>query len=135
MPAATELARGATDTGGNSLDCGFRLYFNLRVFPTACRAETISDLADSGMECLSLTVDDPANVKACHEEVSRLVGSDGLDYLFNNAGGIYQAGPNSRNAEEARKRNKGEKRSPPRLASVRTHGSRERWSDGRRKGD
>jgi 1-acylglycerone phosphate reductase len=39
-----------------------------------------------GMECLSLTVDDPSSVEACYEEVKKLVGDKGLDYLFNNAG-------------------------------------------------
>jgi 1-acylglycerone phosphate reductase len=38
------------------------------------------------MECLSLTVDDPSSVEACYEEVKKLVGDKGLDYLFNNAG-------------------------------------------------
>lgn len=38
------------------------------------------------MECLSLTVDDPDSVRACYKEVARRVGSNGLDYLFNNAG-------------------------------------------------
>ncbi|MCJ1243285.1 hypothetical protein MMC30_000482 [Trapelia coarctata] len=61
----------------------------LRVFPTARKAETVSDLAELGMECLSLTVDDPESVEACYKEVARLVGSNGLDYLFNNAGRNY----------------------------------------------
>jgi len=61
----------------------------LRVFPTARKTSTIADLAEMGMECLSLTVDDPSSVQACYEEVKKLVGDKGLDYLFNNAGRNY----------------------------------------------
>lgn len=52
---------------------------------TARDAATISDLADLGIETLSLTVDDPENVKACFADVEKRLGDKGLDYLVNNA--------------------------------------------------
>lgn len=52
---------------------------------TAREAATISDLADIGIETLSLTVDDPENVKSCFTEVEKRLGDKGLDYLVNNA--------------------------------------------------
>ncbi|CAI6288090.1 unnamed protein product [Periconia digitata] len=58
----------------------------LRVFATGRSLEKISDLKKSGIECLSLTVDEPASVAAFREEVVKLLGGQGLDYLFNNAG-------------------------------------------------
>lgn len=52
---------------------------------TARDAAAISDLAELGIETLSLTVDDPENVKLCFTEVEKRLGEKGLDYLVNNA--------------------------------------------------
>jgi hypothetical protein len=39
-----------------------------------------------GIECLTLTVDDPTSVAACHDQVVTLLDGEGLHYLINNAG-------------------------------------------------
>jgi 1-acylglycerone phosphate reductase len=57
----------------------------LRVFATARQAATIADLAESGIETLSLVVDDQESVKACFADVQKRLGDKGLDYLVNNA--------------------------------------------------
>ena len=49
----------------------------------------MSDLADIGIETLSLVVDDPSSVAALYKEVERLTAGRGLDYLVNNAGRNY----------------------------------------------
>jgi 1-acylglycerone phosphate reductase len=48
--------------------------------------EKISDLKALGIECLTLTVDDPTSVAACHDQVVTLLDGEGLHYLINNAG-------------------------------------------------
>jgi len=55
------------------------------VFATARQAGTIADLADAGVETLSLVVDDRESVKACFADVKKRLGDKGLDYLVNNA--------------------------------------------------
>jgi NAD(P)-dependent dehydrogenase (short-subunit alcohol dehydrogenase family) len=63
----------------------------LRVFASGRTLERISDLKEAGIECITLTVDDPKSVAACHEEMVGLLNGEGLDYLFNNAGmGLYR---------------------------------------------
>jgi 1-acylglycerone phosphate reductase len=57
----------------------------LRVFATARQAATIADLAEIGIETLSLVVDDQESVKACFADVEKRLGDKGLDYLVNNA--------------------------------------------------
>lgn len=69
---------------GNSLAREFNRK-GLRVLATARDAATISDLADLGIETLSLTVDDPESVKVCFADVEKRLGNKGLDYLVNNA--------------------------------------------------
>lgn len=69
---------------GNSLAREFNRN-GLRVLATARDAATISDLADLGIETLSLTVDDSENVKLCFADVQKRLGDKGLDYLVNNA--------------------------------------------------
>lgn len=69
---------------GNSLAREFHRN-GLRVFATARQAATIADLADSGIETLSLVVDDQESIKACFAEVQTRLGDKGLDYLVNNA--------------------------------------------------
>jgi 1-acylglycerone phosphate reductase len=55
------------------------------VLATARDASSVSDLAELGIETLSLTVDDLENVKACFADVEKRLGDKGLDYLVNNA--------------------------------------------------
>ncbi|KAI4253318.1 MAG: hypothetical protein LQ352_003758 [Teloschistes flavicans] len=57
----------------------------LRVFATARRTGTISDLAERGIETFSLEVDKPEEVERCRDEISALTAGK-LDYLVNNAG-------------------------------------------------
>ena len=58
----------------------------MRVFATARKTEAIQDLADLGIETLSLEVNDEQSINACRDDVKRAVGSLGLNYLVNNAG-------------------------------------------------
>lgn len=69
---------------GNSLAREFHRH-GLRVLATARDASSVSDLAELGIETLSLTVDDLENVKACFADVEKRLGDKGLDYLVNNA--------------------------------------------------
>lgn len=57
----------------------------LRVLATAREAATISDLAELGIETLSLVVDNLESAKVCVAEVETRLGDKGLDYLVNNA--------------------------------------------------
>lgn len=52
---------------------------------TARDAANIADLAEIGIEALSLVVDNPESVKACFADVKTRLGDKGLDYLVNNA--------------------------------------------------
>lgn len=52
---------------------------------TAREAKTIADLAELGIETLSLVVDDAESVKECFNDVETRLGDKGLDYLVNNA--------------------------------------------------
>ncbi|KAJ5824295.1 Glucose/ribitol dehydrogenase [Penicillium robsamsonii] len=94
MSEAIDTRRSVLITGcspggiGNSLAREFNRS-GLRVLATARDAATISDLADLGIETLSLTVDDLDNVKACFADVEKRLGDKGLDYLINNAGRNY----------------------------------------------
>ena len=60
----------------------------LRVFATARNTSSITDLADLGIETLSLEVTEPESIKALKEEVASRTGGK-LDYLVNNAGRNY----------------------------------------------
>jgi len=55
------------------------------VLATAREATTIADLAELGIETLSLVVDDEESVKECFHDVETRLGDKGLDYLVNNA--------------------------------------------------
>lgn len=57
-----------------------------RVFATGRTLEKVSDLKALGIECLTLTVDDPGSVTICHNQLVTLLNGQGLDYLVNNAG-------------------------------------------------
>ncbi|KAJ5543145.1 Glucose/ribitol dehydrogenase [Penicillium sp. DV-2018c] len=94
MPGVTDTRKSVLITGcspggiGNALAREFNRQ-DLRVLATAREAATIADLADIGIETLSLTVDDPESVKACYADVETRLGDKGLDYLVNNAGRNY----------------------------------------------
>ncbi|KAL8657642.1 MAG: hypothetical protein Q9226_001704 [Calogaya cf. arnoldii] len=60
----------------------------LRVFATARTAEAIQDLADTGIEALSLDVTSEKSISMCKDEVAERTGGR-LDYLVNNAGRNY----------------------------------------------
>jgi len=83
------LITGCSTGGiGNALAREFHSS-GLRVFATARKTEDIADLAEQGIEILSLVVDDEISVKECYAEVHNRVGDKGLDYLVNNAGRNY----------------------------------------------
>jgi 1-acylglycerone phosphate reductase len=88
MSQKTILITGTNPGGiGNSLAREFHAK-GLRVLATARNTDSIKDLADLGIETLSLEVTDPKSIKALKEEVaSRTSGK--LDYLVNNAGRNY----------------------------------------------
>jgi NADP-dependent 3-hydroxy acid dehydrogenase YdfG len=58
----------------------------MTVFATGRTLEKISDLKELGIECVVLSVDDPASVASCHEVMIEKLDGRGLDFLFNNAG-------------------------------------------------
>ncbi|KAG9825319.1 NAD(P)-binding protein, partial [Aureobasidium melanogenum] len=88
MSKKTILITGTNAGGiGNQLAREFHAK-GLRVFATARKTDSITDLADLGIETLSLEVTDPESIKALKEEIaSRTSGK--LDYLVNNAGRNY----------------------------------------------
>jgi 1-acylglycerone phosphate reductase len=91
MPGVTDGRKSVLITGcspggiGNSLAREFHRK-GLRVLATARDAASIADLAELGLETLSLVVDDSESVKACFADVKARLGDKGLDYLVNNAG-------------------------------------------------
>ncbi|KAJ5895419.1 hypothetical protein N7495_007110 [Penicillium taxi] len=83
------LITGCSPGGiGNSIAREFHQN-GLRVLATARDAAHITDLAELGIETLSLVVDDLDSVKACFAEAETRLGDKGLDYLVNNAGRNY----------------------------------------------
>lgn len=94
MPGVTDNRRSVLITGcspggiGNSLAREFNRS-GLRVLATARDASNVADLAELGIETLSLVVDDLESVKACFADVETRLGDKGLDYLVNNAGRNY----------------------------------------------
>lgn len=80
----TDDARCSPGGIGNSLAREFHRS-GLRVLATARDAANVADLADLGIETLSLVVDDLESVKACFADVETRLGDKGLDYLVNNA--------------------------------------------------
>ncbi|KAJ5300592.1 sugar kinase [Penicillium atrosanguineum] len=87
MPGVTDNRKSVLITGcspggiGNSLAREFH-QSNLRVLATARDAANIADLAELGIETLSLVVDDLESVKACFADVETRLGDKGLDYLW-----------------------------------------------------
>ena len=76
-------------TSGHSLALEFRNK-GARVFATARSANTLSDLAAKDIETLSLEVDRSDSIATCVDEIKKRTGGK-LDYLVNNAGGLYGA--------------------------------------------
>ncbi|KAK4634751.1 Short-chain dehydrogenase RED1 [Fulvia fulva] len=82
------LITGCTPGGiGHSLAREFKSK-NFRVFATARKAASISDLEQQGIETLSLEVTSSESVKALKDEVTSRTGGT-LDILVNNAGRNY----------------------------------------------
>ncbi|KAJ5090447.1 hypothetical protein N7532_009131 [Penicillium argentinense] len=108
MPGVTDTRKSVLITGcspggiGNSLAREFHRN-GLRVIATAREAATIADLAELGIETLSLVVDEPESVKACFADVESRLGDKGLDYLVNNAGRNYTVPAMEVEIPEARK--------------------------------
>lgn len=61
----------------------------LRVFATARKAASLTDLAALDIETFSLEVTQPASISALADEITALTAGRGLDYLVNNAGRNY----------------------------------------------
>ncbi|KAH9204933.1 oxidoreductase [Leptodontidium sp. 2 PMI_412] len=61
-----------------------------RVFATARSTASLQDLAQYGVELLTLEVTDAKSIAALKEEISKRTGGK-LDMLINNAGTIYEA--------------------------------------------
>jgi len=82
------LITGCTPGGiGHALAREFKSK-GLRVFATARKAESISDLANQGIETLALEVTDSDSIEALKQEVKSRTGGT-LDVLVNNAGRNY----------------------------------------------
>ncbi|PGH13719.1 hypothetical protein AJ80_06224 [Polytolypa hystricis UAMH7299] len=95
MSAAVDDRKSVLITGcapggiGHSLALEFHRH-GLRVFATARDNARLADLAEKGIETLSLNVNQEDSVKECRDEVQALLGEKkGLDYLVNNAGRNY----------------------------------------------
>lgn len=88
MAPKSVLITGCSPGGiGHALAREFRSR-GLRTFATARKAESISDLADQGIETLSLEVTSLESIKTLKEEIVSRTGGT-LDYLVNNAGRNY----------------------------------------------
>ncbi|USW48228.1 Putative short-chain dehydrogenase/reductase SDR, NAD(P)-binding domain superfamily [Septoria linicola] len=87
MPKSV-LITGCSKGGiGHSLAREFKKH-GIRVFATARKAESISDLQDEGIETLSLEVTKQESIDALKAEIESRTGGR-LDYLVNNAGRNY----------------------------------------------
>lgn len=88
MPKSV-LITGCTPGGiGHALAREFKSQ-GLRVFATARRAETISDLEQNGVETLSLEVTNDGSIQSLKSEIESRTNGQGLDILVNNAGRNY----------------------------------------------
>ncbi|KAF1827162.1 NAD(P)-binding protein [Dissoconium aciculare CBS 342.82] len=88
MASKSVLITGCSPGGiGHALAREFKSK-GLRVFATARKTETISDLAALGIETLSLEVTDQSSIEALLEEIKTRTGGS-LDILVNNAGRNY----------------------------------------------
>jgi 1-acylglycerone phosphate reductase len=87
MAPKSVLITGCSSGIGHALAREFKSK-GLRVFATARKTESIVDLAELGIETLSLEVNDIDSIKALHEEITKRTGGS-LDILVNNAGRNY----------------------------------------------
>lgn len=85
--AKTVLITGTSSGIGHSLAREFKTK-GFRVFATARKTATISDLADLGIETLAFEATSKESIEALKAEVSSRTGG-GLDVLVNNAGRNY----------------------------------------------
>ncbi|KAM0234093.1 hypothetical protein ACHAP5_010153 [Fusarium lateritium] len=84
------LVTGCSEGGaGNALALEF-LARGFRVFATARSLKSITNLAEKGIETLTLDVTSRESIAALKAEISKRTGGK-LDMLFNNAGIMYEA--------------------------------------------
>ncbi|KAM0341662.1 hypothetical protein ACHAPU_009908 [Fusarium lateritium] len=76
-------------SAGNALALQFASQ-GFRVFATARSLKTLSNLAEKGVEILTLDVTQPESIAALKAEIVFQTGGS-LDILFNNAGALYEA--------------------------------------------
>lgn len=82
------LITGCTPGGiGHALAREFKSQ-GLRVFATARKASSISDLSDQGIQTFSLELTNESSIQTLQNEISSLTNGK-LDYLVNNAGRNY----------------------------------------------
>ncbi|KAM0717706.1 hypothetical protein Q7P37_007558 [Cladosporium fusiforme] len=87
MSSKTVLITGCSSGIGHALALEFKQK-NFRVFATARKTSSITDLAALGIETLSLEATDAASIAALKAEITTRTGGR-LDYLVNNAGRSY----------------------------------------------
>ncbi|PCH07566.1 Short-chain dehydrogenase/reductase SDR [Penicillium occitanis (nom. inval.)] len=84
------LITGCSQGGaGNALALEFAAR-GLRVFATARSLGSMSNLSENGIETLALDVTVLESIVALKDEISKRTGGT-LDYLYNNAGSMYEA--------------------------------------------
>ena len=74
-----------TGSAGHGIALEFRAR-GYRVIATARAVQKMDSLREAGIECVALDLADSASIQACHAQVKTLLGSQGLDFLVNNAG-------------------------------------------------
>ncbi|EME89625.1 uncharacterized protein MYCFIDRAFT_63612 [Pseudocercospora fijiensis CIRAD86] len=85
----TVLITGCSPGGiGHSLALEFHRK-NFRVFATARKTSTITDLESQGIETLSLEATSSPSIQTLASEISARTGGGKLDFLINNAGRNY----------------------------------------------
>ncbi|EWZ38700.1 hypothetical protein FOZG_10246 [Fusarium oxysporum Fo47] len=83
------MARCSQGSAGNALALQFAAQ-GFRVFATARSLKTLSNLAEAGIEILTLDVTQPESIAAVKSQIASRTGGS-LDILFNNAGALYEA--------------------------------------------
>lgn len=87
MAKPTVLITGTSSGIGHALALEFHQK-GFRVFATARKTSSITDLASAGIETLALEATDAASIAALKAEITSRTGGK-LDYLVNNAGRSY----------------------------------------------
>ncbi|TKA79679.1 hypothetical protein B0A55_04081 [Friedmanniomyces simplex] len=88
MSKKTVLITGCSSGIGHALALEF-LSQNCRVFATARKTSSITDLESHGIETFPLEVTDHASILALRDEIASRTEGKGLDILVNNAGRNY----------------------------------------------